>query len=155
MALNVTGTNLFSYVPPDGGTIKKAADYLLNWAKNPSGQVLSEKGYNLFEGLLDIYKEPAYESWVASQRPCERTGHHKAWVYPTLMKWDPFNVSTGAKGISAPAVRSFDLHRTAQRTVVWSSDLHGRPASTMYDIRGKLFPDRQPITMPAGVFFVK
>jgi rhamnogalacturonyl hydrolase YesR len=69
--------------------------------------------------------------------------------------FDDIDVPAGVVGISAPVMRSVDLHKRTPKPVVWTSGLHDRSTTAMYDIRGKLFPGRQPTTMPAGIFFVK
>jgi hypothetical protein len=37
---------------------------------------------NLYEAMLPIYREPAWDAWLAPHRPI-RGG--RAWIYPTLL----------------------------------------------------------------------
>jgi hypothetical protein len=91
-----TGTDLFEY---RNKRVKKAVDYLLHYCKNPSKWPHHKKSdlltctqatwfdpSLLFEAMSSIYGDPAYDRYVAPDRPIAYTNpHHIAWSMPTLM----------------------------------------------------------------------
>ncbi|MFP4356243.1 MAG: alginate lyase family protein [Phycisphaerae bacterium] len=98
IAFNARAVDLFSYVPPAGGGIEAALDYLLAYCNRPAdwphydGDDLvnaptPETWYGtLFEAMAGVYNKPAYADWVSPARPAMTRGHHYAWAVPTLLR---------------------------------------------------------------------
>lgn len=90
---NRTGENLF-LSDREGTLIKKALDYLLYYAENPSqwpwfpnprsgeNEPWPE---NLFEAMSGIYQDKSFVDFVEQKRPVIYPTHHYAWTFPTLM----------------------------------------------------------------------
>lgn len=84
IAYNSTGQNLYLY---NNSRIKKALDYYFPlWQNPPPDQLIQEKAYNLMEPMYSIYKVSSWWTYVSPQRPIERTDHHFAWCFPSLLK---------------------------------------------------------------------
>jgi hypothetical protein len=93
-----TGTDLYYYAPPTGGTLKQALDwYWQNGIVNPSSwpivnQNFQEKlgttkraGGIFLEPMGHVYNESTWKKWTA-KTVVYQGGGNTSWVMPTLMK---------------------------------------------------------------------
>ena len=102
VALNTTGTNLFTYTSPKGRKLKTALDYLLTYTKNqelwpwhpmPAKNLTVgtlQWPLDLFEGMSNAYGS-YYNQFTGPHKPI-MGGYkgtaitHFAWKFPTLMR---------------------------------------------------------------------
>lgn len=109
IVLNVTGENIYTYVSPNGKTIKAALDYLFIYAQNPSAWPYGTQSSlpspsnwpgNLFEAMANVYNDTSYFNWISASRPIVYSGSGRgAWSYSTLFAppsapWPPSYISS-------------------------------------------------------------
>ena len=100
MVLNISGENLFNHMATNGGSLKKALDYLYYYTQHKdewphfdlevSGPQNGDWPIDLFEAMNDVYND-RYDELVSGFRPVtggykKGKATHSAWFYPTLMR---------------------------------------------------------------------
>jgi hypothetical protein len=94
---NAELVDFFNYVPPGGGGLRLALDYLFTYCLDPgswphhSGNLVNPPSPDtfygtLFEAMAEIYGDADYAAWVENSRPIMNDWHHFAWAVPTLIR---------------------------------------------------------------------
>ena len=112
VALDATGTDLFTYVSPKGRSIRQALNKYFEYCQNPGSwpyrprpglrgriqrvfhpcandvELPTPDGMpgNLYEAMISVYAEKAWDDWLAPYRPVHGC---RAWIYPTLLRAGP------------------------------------------------------------------